>query len=871
MLKKNNVVVNDYLMNILSSGFFPLNFGATRFIDKNNFSLLDHIISNDNPKSSIIFQNVQSISDHNMIFFPLDIRTDKHRQDIHILKRQITENNILLFKSMLERETWLNVFSSTMVEEATNEFNNIFMKHFETAFPLKKCKKKNMRKIPVNAFITKNLLSLRALKQSFFSVFQLSKKPEDKIKYNKCRNEYNRKVRRAKKLYYCQLINSQKHNPKKMWETLKNITGLGNGSHNNSANIEYLEVNNTKVTDNVQIANEFNKYFSSIGQVKADNIPYTNKRFQDFLPPPSQNSFVFFSTDPIEVMEELEKLQNKSSQDIDGISGKLLKNISIEIAPPLSYIFNLSFEKGEFPSSWKTSRTIPLHKKGPKTNPSNYRPVGMIKGFSKVQEKLVHKRLLSFLDKFGFFNKNQFGFLPNRNVFQAITKLLNFIFSGLNKDESVLLIMLDISKAYDCISHEILLKKLENAGIRGESLKWFKSYLSGRVQRTEINGCFSDIQEIINLGLIQGSCLSCLLFIIYVNDFFMSTKLFSLAFADDTNIAVKDKNLKILTDTMNTELEKINNWYIANKLTLNFDKTSAILFSNSKNAQLSCPDVYFKFGSSKTKIERIKETESVRFLGVWLDTKLAFNDYHKKICNRLNFALYTMRKVKNFLSFESMKLLYYSFFHSHLEFSSTFLYASSTKNIKKIESLQKQAIRLLIGLPRISHTSEAFWALNILPFNVLCHYNILKFLFQFKSGQLTSSFRTDFYQGISKKNANLRNIHDFIIPRVQSNKVRKLPPYSFPKIWKDHKKFFPGRFSQNFLSDLRENLIDDYYNRNHCINQRNCFVCNRLKDIKNDYIELKLKRLKRVREIIKHKGLQKTARINRMLRYSLVI
>ena len=151
---------------------------------------------------------------------------------------------------------------------------------------------------------------------------------------------------------------------------------------------------------------------------------------------------------------------------------------------------------------------------------------------------------------------------------------------------------------------------------------------------------------------------------------------------------------------MNTELEKINNWYIANKLTLNFDKTSAILFSNSKNAQLSCPDVYFKFGSSKTKIERIKETESVRFLGVWLDTKLAFNDYHKKICNRLNFALYTMRKVKNFLSFESMKLLYYSFFHSHLEFSSTFLYASSTKNI---ESLQKQAIRLLIGRS-IRHT-----------------------------------------------------------------------------------------------------------------------------------------------------------------------
>ena len=139
-------------------------FGATRFMDKNNFSLLDHIILNDNPKSLIIFQNIQSISHNHMIFFPLDKRTGKHKQD-----RQTTENNI--YNILL--------FSSTMVEAAVNEFNNIFMKHFEKAFPVKKSKKKNIRKTPVNAFITKQLLALRALKP-----VKLSKKPEDKIKYN---------------------------------------------------------------------------------------------------------------------------------------------------------------------------------------------------------------------------------------------------------------------------------------------------------------------------------------------------------------------------------------------------------------------------------------------------------------------------------------------------------------------------------------------------------------------------------------------------------------------------------------------------------------------------------------------------------------
>ena len=123
-------------------------------------------------------------------------------------------------------------------------------------------------------------------------------------------------------------------------------------------------------------------------------------------------------------------------------------------------------------------------------------------------------------------------------------------------------------------------------------------------------------------------------------------------------------------------------------------------------------------GETKRKVKRIKETDSVRFMGIWLDTKLNFNDYFKKIYRRITFSLFAMKKMKNILSFETMKLLYYSFFHSHLEFSSTFIMLSSNKNTET-ESLQKKTIRLLMGLPRISHTAEAFWALNILPFRKL--------------------------------------------------------------------------------------------------------------------------------------------------------
>ena len=117
-----------------------------------------------------------------------------------------------------------------------------------------------------------------------------------------------------------------------------------------------------------------------------------------------------------------------------------------------------------------------------------------------------------------------------------------------------------------------------------------------------------------------------------------------------------------------------------------------------------------------------------------LDTKLNFNDYFKKIYRRLTFSLYAIKKIKNFLSFETMKLLYYSFFHPHLEFSSTFLMLTSNKNIDKIKSLK--AILLLIGLPRINHTANAFLALNILPVRKLEIFNVIyTFLFQLKGDQ----------------------------------------------------------------------------------------------------------------------------------------
>ena len=831
--------------------------------------MIDHIITNDDPIDFETHQNVQSFSDHNMIFLPLVFK--KKKTIIDKCKRTFSNQNIEFFKTLLYNETWQKVYQQIDVEKAVENFDKIFFDYYNKAFPLRQ-QKIDYRKKPLNEFMTKDLLNLRRKKMRLYGIYQSSKNFDDKIAFINCRNKYNHSVRKAKKHYYTNLLNKQKNQPKKMWETLKEISGLGTKSRE-GLKVEEIKVGGEKFTNKQDIADKFNFYFTSIGKEKANLLPESKKDFKSFLPPSNPNSFVLLPTDPIEVLEILESLTNKSSKDANGISGSLLKSVATEIAPVLSFVYNLSFEKGHFPQSWKTSRTIPIFKKGAKDDMSNYRPIGLINELSIVDEKIVHRRLLSFLESINFFSHNQFGFLPNRNVMQAITKLLNYINMGLNEGLSILLVMLDISKCYDCIDVDILLKKLENLGVRGIELLWFETYLKGRKQKVDINGTFSKSTCSLEVGLTQGSSLSCLLFIIFINDLFTSTQLFSIAFADDTNFALKGDNINEMALKLNRELKKVLDWYISNKLTLNYDKCNVMLFSNNKTLFEALPDIYFdmnndnEFDHDKLHvIKKVKRDQSVRFLGFWIDSDLSFEEHFRMIYRKLSFAIYALKRVKNFISNDAMKLLYYAFFHSHLEFSSTFLLGTTNKNINKIITIQKQAIRTLIGLPRKSHTAEAFSVLDILPFNCLMTYNVLKFMLKFETRQLSATFDSDYYRNREINTRTLRNADDYHIPFTRTKKIEQMPPYVFSKIRNDNVKFLPfHHFGEKYLDELKENLLDDYVLKNICKNSKNCYICKKLNSEKDVRLIKKVERLKKVERIIRQRGLKKKERIKKML------
>ncbi len=200
---------------------------------------------------------------------------------------------------------------------------------------------------------------------------------------------------------------------------------------------------------------------------------------------------------------------------------------------------------------------------------------------------------------------HQYGFLPKRSTEQNLLQIVNYIAEAINDNMYCIGVFLDLRKAFDVCSHEILLKKLKKMGINGIAYDWFSSYLQGCSQCVDINGHFSDFIDL-DISVIQGSTLGPILFLCYINDFWKCTNMFSVLFADDTTGLAKGANLQSVISFVNLELQKIANWFRSNKMQLNASKTKYIIF-RTKNKQIdpqACSRPCFDYADRKNFIRQ---------------------------------------------------------------------------------------------------------------------------------------------------------------------------------------------------------------------------------------------------------------------------
>ena len=278
------------------------------------------------------------------------------------------------------------------------------------------------------------------------------------------------------KKYYRNLCIEFRNNSKRLWKVINSLTGK---NKNKNDLVECLKIENIEITQQKEIAKEFAKHFSSVGERFANKILSPDTPVQDYINqiPRSNISLFLTPTSPGEIKRIICNLPNKKSAGFDKIHNILLKQISCAVVEPLSIIFNKSMNEGKFPQRMKLADTIPLYKAKEKYLVDNFRPISLLITLSKILEKLMHNRVYTYFNENNLLYRSQYGFRTRHSCENAVSELVSVILKGHETQKSTVAVFIDLSKAFDTLSHSILLQKLDRYGIRGIVNDWFKSYL----------------------------------------------------------------------------------------------------------------------------------------------------------------------------------------------------------------------------------------------------------------------------------------------------------------------------------------------------------------------------------------------------------
>ena len=441
----------------------------------------------------------------------------------------------------------------------------------------------------------------------------------------------------------------------------------------------------------------------------------------------------------------------------------------------------------------KIACVTPVFKKGDRKIVSNYRPISVAHYLSKIIENLILIRLNKFLTEFNIIADDQFGFRAGKSTSDAIVRFLEFLYSSIDHNEYVIALFIDYQKAFDTVNREILLKKLDRYGIRGKPLDLIASYLSNRFQFTKINNCPSSKLPC-NIGLPQGAILSPTLFILYLNDLKnLSNNFYTVLFADDTTLLFKNPDFPTLVQSCNQEIDKFRLWTISNRLSLNVEKTCAIVFGNRKHPE----NFSITFGNSIIKV--VKE---FKFLGVYIDKNLKFSSHSKFIRDKLSKNIGILYKLSNYVPRNILRSVYFSVIYPYLNYCTIVWGNTYYVHVDPIFKLQKRAVRILGGEGFLAHTEPIFRRLGLLKLEDIFKQQALTFVYR------NQNFFSDFsYHGYNTRNVlNLQS--EFRRTVLTSRSVLSFAPNlwnnlpdslklsdTLPKFKLDLKKFLVSQYT----------------------------------------------------------------------------
>ena len=461
------------------------------------------------------------------------------------------------------------------------------------------------------------------------------------------------------------------------------------------------------------------------------------------------------------------------SASCDPIPSWLFKSCLSPLLPVLSRIINESLRTGSFPNIFKHAVITPLLKKCPGKKPAldptvlcNYRPISNLCYISKCLERVVSGQLQTYLRTHELYDEFQAAYQPNHSTETALMRVNNDILQQLDIGNQVVLLMLDLSAAFDTVDHVILLNRLKfRYGLDGKVLQWVESYLLARSQAVKLGNDISATYAL-EWGVPQGSVLGPTLFSLYMGplgDIFRRHKLSYMCYADDSQLYISfSENHSSELSRLDNCLSDIRSWMLSNKLKLNDSKTEVMHISSRFRPIHTIPLV----SVGDTSIDYIDE---LRNLGVIFDNHMTMDQHIKHVCQSALSSIRYIGLIRKYLNRDSCSKLVHAFVTSKLDYCNSILYGLPGCKLDRLQRVLNTAARLVTRTRKYEHITPTMIELHWLPIRERINFKLLMTVFKCLHNE-GPSYLSNLFQLRPASTRSLRSNTSqmLLVPRVKT-------------------------------------------------------------------------------------------------------
>ena len=703
--------------------------------------IIDHFTCNFKNDLSIDNYTIQnSLSDHNMIITSIN---DTHIRNQFVLKEYKSTDYEKIKTDLSSKLNKSNIFNETEPDKIANELTDMLKEVIRKNTKIVKLRIRQEN--AVCPWYNSKVLTILKRKRAIARKLRIWRNEHLRCKLVAISKKLKNTVDDEKRKYYCEKLAVQ--NPRQMWRNLNELLG-----RKENKKIEVLKIDDELIFNESVMANKFNEYFiQSVEDVIPSHLP--ESCIYDNISSP--NSLYLDDVDEDEVHNAILMLKKNASPGIDGITSNDVKVLKDELIPVLCHLINSMFCTATYPDVFKSAIVVPINKSGDVSNIKDYRPISVLPTINKIIEKILHTRIYNFIEKQNVLYSHQFGFRKKSCTETAALEVVSHMRQILDKGKFASAVFMDMSKAFDIVNRKILMNVLHNYGLRGITFKLMESYLSNRKQIVKINKTMST-SLCIDTGVVQGSTLGSLLFILFINGISklkgLNGKLF--LFADDIVLINSHDKKENAYQKMAFDMKIIMNYTASIGMLMNMVKTKYMIFHSINTVYNDAQ----KFEVNDNQV--IQRVYSYKYLGLHLDPNLKWNEHVEHIEKKLCFASAVLWKLKNFLPQDVKKKIYFALFQSHLNYMSPIYGSACDTVIKSLQIIQNRTLRNIFGLDRMENRIYMYTHLveNCLPIRALHFVNTACFIYGNIHNCIHTNISLDKIGGRSRSSGRLRSV-----------------------------------------------------------------------------------------------------------------